>query len=81
MSKRKLESQEEVKDAKRAQIKPPHLFPVSYTIDNTWIPASKTRNFMMKDPILDWFDHQVSRGGTRNRPHDEFLQFIFGQAL
>lgn len=23
-------------------------------IDNTWVSASKTRNFMLKDPLLDW---------------------------
>lgn len=24
------------------------------SIDNTWVSASKTRNFMLKDPLLDW---------------------------
>jgi hypothetical protein len=83
MSKRKFESscEEEKKDVKRVLVKPPHLFPPNYTIDNTWVAASKTRNFLMKDPILDWFDHQVSHGngGGRFRPRDDFLQFIFTQ--
>lgn len=28
----------------------------TYVIDRTWVSASSTRNFLLKDPLLDWLD-------------------------
>ena len=32
-------------------------------IDDSWISASSTRNFMLKDPILDWLDMYGEKKG------------------
>jgi hypothetical protein len=62
-------------------------FPPSiYENWNDWVGASKTRNYVLNDPILDWLDlYGMSRGYVRDDesstydPRTDFAQFIFSQ--
>jgi predicted RecB family nuclease len=53
-----------------------------------WVAASRTRNYVEKDPLLDWLNlYGVARGYPRDEelntydPRTDFVQFMFAKAL
>lgn len=57
-------------------------------IDDTWVAASSTYNYMMKDPLLDWLNYHHGRKhksvtGTRkgNRKMDQFRSYMIQQGI
>ncbi len=52
-----------------------------YNIGNDWLAAKSTYNYMMKDPLLDWFKYHnkqiVEKTSIRN--NHEFIPYIMNQ--
>lgn len=55
-------------------------------LDGRWVSASKTRNFLLRDPVLDWLNlYGKGNGFVRDDRVDgydertDFTQFIFGK--
>lgn len=40
-----------------------------YVVDDDWIPATATFNFMMKEPLLDYFNYHVKASGVFKKNH------------
>jgi len=64
----------------------PQTIPPIPIITNEWVSASKTRNFILKDPILDWLNlYGVKKGFVPDDKHPsydkrlDFGKFIMGQ--
>lgn len=51
---------------------------------NNWVPASKVRNYLMKDPLLDWLNLQNNRGNSNvcnNIKYDKFTSYIMNKGI
>ena len=51
---------------------------------NKWVPASKVRNYLMKDPLLDWLNFQNNRGNSiicNNIKYDKFTSYIMNKGI
>ena len=49
---------------------------------NKWVPASKVRNYLMKDPLLDWLNHQNIKGNSivsNNIKYDKFTSYLMNK--
>ncbi len=54
-------------------------FNFNYIIDSTWMSASKTRNYLLNDPLIDYLEYITP---TKKRKHeDTFLTTIFENGI
>lgn len=42
-------------------------------LDDTWLPATSTYNYMMKDPLLDWLKHHHGSLSHKNRKYSKVV--------
>lgn len=64
--------------------KKPRLWPqtlLSRRSRISWIAATKTRNFMLNDPLVDWLKVHGSNPKSGGRPKDGFASFIMEKGL
>jgi len=51
---------------------------VDYTIDKSWVSATQTRNYLLNDPCLDWYEHHTE---SRLSTQLTGTQFLFQQGI
>ena len=56
-SKRKISALEHTEYQSTDILKSIPIIPVIPIITNVWVSASKTRNYILKDPLIDWLNH------------------------
>lgn len=59
----------------------PPCRPLSGRNWNFWVSASSTRNFMMKDPVLDWYKWNLKKSSSNRSNSNQFLNYIMKQGV